>query len=282
MIFRNFLFFIFGLISCNSQGIIITQYPPSKVNIDSSQVISWKSPIKLDSVSIDLYQRKQFKQNLGNTNQNLNNFKWDVSRNCDLGDEYYIKITGKSHINGTAWVNTPKFSIVLDGITAGTISIITIVGIIVLLILCVYACNKKKNRRKSILGDLNSPLAHPGIPVAQPAATTYPPTLVHHQPSATTYPPTVIIQPQRPSYSRGSVTGAAAGGLVTGIVVDELIHRGGHRHHHQTNHRSDFGGGSFFGEDNSGGDASDSSWGFFSDTDNSSGGGAGDNSGGFY
>jgi hypothetical protein len=281
MIFRNFLFFIFGLISCNSQGIVITQYPPSKVNIDSSQVISWKSPVKLDSVSIDLYQRKQFKQNLGKTNQNLNNFKWDVSRNCDLGDEYYIKITGKSHINGTAWVNTPNFSIVLDGMTSGTISIITVVGVIVLLLSCVCACSKT-NKRKSILGDLNSPLAHQGIPVGQPTATTYPPNIVHHQPAAATYPPTVILQPQRQSYSRGSVAGAAVGGIVTGIVVDEVIHRGGHRHHHHTNHDYDFGGGRFFGEDNSRGDASDSSWGFFSDTDSNSGGGGGDNSGGFY
>lgn len=279
MIFRNFLFFIFGLISCNSQGIVITQYPPSKVNIDSSQIISWKSPIKLDSVSIDLYQRRQFKQNLGSTNQNLNNFKWDVSRNCDLGDEYFIKITGKSHINGTAWVNTPNFSIVLDGMTAGTISIITIVGVIVLLLFCVYGC-KNNNKRKSILGDLNSPLAQEGIPVAQPTAATYPPTVVHNQPAAATYPPTVIVQPQRQGYSGNSVAGAAVGGFATGVLVDEMIHSGGHHRHHHNNQYSDFGGGSFFGNNNSGG--GDSSWGFFSDTDNTSGGGGGDDSGGFF
>ena len=73
MVFRNILFLIFTLYSCESNGIVLTQYPPSKVDIGSSQIISWKSPVVLDSVSIDLYQRSQFKQNLGQTNQNLNN-----------------------------------------------------------------------------------------------------------------------------------------------------------------------------------------------------------------
>ena len=78
MVFRNILFLIFTLYSCESNGIILTQYPPSKVDIGSSQIISWKSPVVLDSVSIDLYQRSQFKQNLGQTNQNLNNFSYNV------------------------------------------------------------------------------------------------------------------------------------------------------------------------------------------------------------
>ena len=273
MVFRNFLFFIFTLYSCEAKGIVLTKYPPSKVNVGSSQIISWTSPIKLDAVSIDLYQKGQFKQNLGNTNQNLNNFKWDVGYNSDLGDSYLIKVTGKSNINGTAWVNTPTFSIVLDDLSAGNISIITIVGIIFILLLCV-CCNFSK--RKRVKGQLNVPFNQQSIPVAQPTAATYPPNMIH-QPTAATYPPTIVVEPQRQGYSGSSVAGAAAGGFVTGMIVDEIVHSSGHHHHH--NHNSDFGGGGFFGDNNSGG-GGDSSYGFFSDTDNS--GGGGDSSGGFF
>lgn len=275
MVFRNILFLIFTLYSCESNGIVLTQYPPSKVDIGSSQIISWKSPVVLDSVSIDLYQRSQFKQNLGQTNQNLNNFKWNVSPHSDLGDSYFIKITGKSNINGTAWVNTPTFSIVLNGMTSGTISIITIVSIIGILVLCV--CCNTNNKKYSRLGNLNQPFVDNNIPVARATNGTYP-TAVVHQPSAATYPPTVVVQPETRGYSGSSVAGAAAGGFAAGVIVDEMIHSGRHHHHHN----SDFGGGGFFDGNNSAGGGGDSSWGFFSDSNNDSGSGGGDSSGGFF
>ena len=269
MVFRNILFLIFTLYRCESNGIILTQYPPSKVDIGSSQIISWKSPVVLDSVSIDLYQRSQFKQNLGQTNQNLNNFRWDVSSHAELGDSYFIKITGKSNINGTAWVNTPTFSIVINGMTTGTISLITIVSIIGILFLCV--CCNTNNKKYPRSPTLNQPFVANNIPVAQPTNGTYP--------AAATYPPTVVVQPQTRGYSGSSVAGAAAGGFVAGIITDEIVHDNGHHHHHN----SDFGSGSFFDGNNSGGGGSDSSWGFFSDTNNDlTGGGGGDSSGGFF
>ena len=40
----------------NSQGITITQSPDSETEQGSTQIISWTSPIKLDEITIDLYQ----------------------------------------------------------------------------------------------------------------------------------------------------------------------------------------------------------------------------------
>ncbi len=262
------IFVGFFIILCNSnvlsKGIEITQYPDSSIERGSTQIISWTSPVKLDSVSIDLYQMSNFKKNLGRTNQQLNNFNWKVSGNAPLGDEYYIKITGKSDINGTAWANTPTFSIISNG-TNAVVIVILIIGVILVCSGISICC--KRNTSGPIIGNLNQPLPTQQIPVAQPTAATYPPPV-------STYPPQVVVASQRQGYSGGSVAGAAVGGFAAGVVVDEIMHSGGHHHHHHHSN-NDFGSGSFFGGGDSGGD---SSYGFFSDDS----GGGGDNSGGFF
>ena len=241
--------FIIGLIiqSVHSLGITLTQYPSSTVYLESDQIISWKSPIHLDQVTIDLYQHSNKLQTLGQTNQQVSQFKWHVSDESALGGDFFVRVTGISNMNGTAWVNSPAFSIALNH--SQRVGMYVILGIFALLVIlgCLY-CSRKKQYRHV---EYTSPFVSNTVAGMPPSVCVPPPM----NPVANT--PVVHATPiytgGNNGYSRSTVAGAAAAGVMGGIILDEAMHSG--RHHH---HTIDFGGGTFGGGD-FGGQAGDSS-----------------------
>ena len=250
MYYRSLLYGLLTMV----MGLKFTQYPPSVVYPSSTQVIAWTSPVHLDSVAIDLYQNSVYKQRLGQTNQKATLFNWHVSDTAHTGKYYFVKVTGISNSNGTAWANSPLFSIELSQSQQRTGYIVGGILILFILVCCVYFMRRNRTVYNKQL--------------TTPFAATYPPQAVPINPMNNNPP---IYYRQQQGYSGTAVAGGVAAGVISGIVLDEAIHSG--RHHHSSNFgggefggggeytgSSDFGGGDFGGGDfGGGGTAGDSS-----------------------
>lgn len=157
------LFFIsLGLIYSFANGIKLIIYPFEEVFVGSDQIITWISPIPLDTTAIDLYRGGLFTQALGNTSKDVYNFIWTVGNDIE-GTDFFIKVTGTSDINGSSSDNTPTFLITDIGASVWWISrtAICIIGMIILTWCCI--CCRKKNH------------SHDKSPLSTPLAATYPP-----------------------------------------------------------------------------------------------------------
>jgi len=261
---KNILIVLAFINTIDAQGIQITQYPGPSIVRGSNQIISWSSPIKLDQITIDLYQNNAMRERLGQTSQSISNYNWKVSNTAPNGINYFIKITGLSHVNGTAWANTPTFSIV-NSSTPNIVKIIVFV-LVAILIGCLFSTSCKKNTNYD--QSLTAPFAKQ-YPTATPVAGTQ---------GGTNVLPVVTPNPmyQQRGYSGGTVAAAGAGGFLGGVMVDEMLHS---HHTSNNNNTSDFGGGIFGG----GGGGGNSSGGFFGGGGGGVGGGdGGDSSGGFF
>lgn len=243
---RKIILLLSFLNTIDAQGIVITKYPDLKTQRDSTQIISWSSPVRLNKVSIDLYQHSTMRQRLGQTNVQLNNFQWEVSSDATIGSDYFIKITGISTINGTAWANTPTFSIVYSKTENTTGLFITLIILGAVIVSMIWVCCYKNN--------LQPPLHTHLVPCQsgyQSYSTNIPTATVANVANGPI--PIVLTNPVSQSgYSGRSVAAAGAGGFLGGMMVDEMLHS---NHHHTGNSNTDFGGG-FFGGGGGGGDSS--------------------------
>ena len=154
---------LLGFIYSFANGITLIIYPFEEVFIGSDQIITWISPVPLDRSSIDLYRTSTFTQTLGHTGKNVSTFIWHVSNDVPEGTDFFIKVTGTSHINGTSSDNTPTFTIKDIDLRGWDVSSITICIIGVIILMGCYACcrNKEHMPDKSAL--------------SAPFAATYPP-----------------------------------------------------------------------------------------------------------
>ena len=243
---KYFILFII-VKTTSSAGITITHSPDKETKLGSSQIISWSTSVDLDSVKLDLYYHNQFKTTLGETSQSLTNYKWVVPNNLALGDNYFIKVTGKSIINGTAWANTDSFSI-SSSMNQKNLVVYIIIGIIIVIV-CISSCrtrNRYTNNSYPVAGTVGGNV----LPVTYAQSSG--------------------------GYSGSSVAVAGGGGFLAGMATERLLEGGG----------NNSGGGGFFGGDSGGGgggffgdDSGGGGGGFFG---GDSGGGGGDNSGGFF
>ena len=71
---KNILIVLAFINTIDAQGIQITQYPGPSIVRGSNQIISWSSPIKLDQITIDLYQNNAMRERLGQTSQSISNY----------------------------------------------------------------------------------------------------------------------------------------------------------------------------------------------------------------